>query len=385
MAEYSRLASGQVISTGGPTPVICPFVPNYIEISNATRLSGTNSGVSKAWWETDMGQGAAFLTTTTNATSDLSAFIDATGGANSTSGFTMGTGFQTIQAGISLQYGPTTLLGGSGGIAKTSPTVLTVTTTAAHGLVAGNWVVFQNLYETSSTGMQQIAGIPFEVLTSGSTTTFTIGWVGNSANLTAITAGGLNGKASFKQILYPVLYAPGVAFPWSISTSGNVTTIITTAPHNFQVGQEIAFRIPAVYGSIELNSLPDVLIPGSPKYYYVASVVSDVEFTVNNLPAYTAFTVANTAFTSFPGEQFAQVLAVGDVNSGGYPYTGGALYPSPTVYNGFSRTAVSTINGPAIQGAYINATFQGFIIGSAIAGSAEDVIFWRAYLHDVNF
>ena len=76
MAEYSRLASGQVKSTGGATAVILPFIPNYIEISNKTRRAGANTGVTRAWWETDMGQGAAFLTTTTTA--DLTSFIDAT-------------------------------------------------------------------------------------------------------------------------------------------------------------------------------------------------------------------------------------------------------------------------------------------------------------------
>lgn len=382
MSEYSRIAEGQIVSNGGQTAVRLPFLPDYIEISNKTRLSGTNSGVSRAWWEVDMGQGAAFLTTTTSATSDLTSFIDATGGAGSTTGNTAGTGFQTVQAGLSLQYGPNFLLGGSGGIAKTSSTVLTVTTTAAHGLVPGNWVIFNNLYQTSTTGMQTIAGIPFEVLTTGSTTTFTIGWVGNAANLTAITTGGLNGLAAFKKILYPVLYAPGIAFPWTITQSAGVVTVNTTAPHNFVVGQEIAFRIPSIYGGTELNSLPDVIIPGSPIYYYVASVPSAVSFTFNYSGPLSTFSVANPAFLSFPGLKFAQVLATGDVNTGGFPYTGSALYPSPTVFDGFGLTAVSTINGPGIAGAYFNNTWQGFIIGSGVSGTSADVLYWRAELSD---
>src|SRR5271165_412708 len=98
MAEYSRLASGQVVSAGGATTVILPFIPNYIEISNKTRLSGTNSGVSRAWWETDMGQGAAFIVTTSNSSQDQTSFIDALGGSGSTTGNTAGTGFSVIQA-----------------------------------------------------------------------------------------------------------------------------------------------------------------------------------------------------------------------------------------------------------------------------------------------
>jgi hypothetical protein len=72
------------------------------------------------------------------------------------------------------------------------------------------------------------------------------------------------------------------------------------------------------------------------------------------------------------------MVAVGDVNTGGLAISSGsALYPSPVV-NG-----VSTINGPAISGAFVNNTRQGFIIGAAIAGSLNNVLYYRAYLHDL--
>ena len=373
MAEYSRLASGSVLSTGGQTAVVLPFIPNFIEILNTTRITAATGGVTSAKWMTDMGQGAAVYSTTSVGPADGSNFISAATGG----------GFTTIQAGLSQQYGPTVFLGASGGITKAAAGV--VTTTAAHGLVTGNWVIFQNLYQTSTTGMQQIAGIPFMV-TVLSPTTFSIPWNTNQSNYTAIATGGLNANASFKQILYPVLYAPGDSFISAI-TLGATTTVTTTAPHNFLVGQEVAFRIPTPWGTTQLNSLPNLVIPGSPIYGYVQSVTSSTVFVVNiNSTAYTAFN-SNQTFLSFPGLRYPQVVAVGDVNTGGYPYTGAALYPSPTVFNGFTSSTtvgVSTINGPAIQGAYINATFQGFIIGATISGTAADQIYWRAYMHDLN-
>jgi hypothetical protein len=380
MAEYSRLASNSVASTGGQTLVVLPYTPSRIRITNSTAAINA-SGITKAWWNKAMGQGAAALTT--YGTGDQ--YIGTTSGTT-TSGLIALTGFTTVQAALALQYGPTFFLGASGGIAKTSATVLTVTTTANHGLVTGNWVTFQNLYQTTTTGMQQIAGIPFLVTQTGATT-FTISWVGNSSNLTAITSGGLNTNASFKQILYPVLYAPGVAVPWSITT-GTTTTVITTAPHNFFVGQEIAFRIPPAYGMIQLNSLPNNTIPGQPVYGYVTSVTNSTTFVCNiNSTSYTAFNV-NQPFASFYGQTFPQVLAVGDVNTGGYPYSGGALYPSPTVFNGYTASTTigaNTINGPGIQGAFFNATFQGFIIGSGISGSAGNQLYWEADLDDVAY
>ena len=359
-----------------------PFIANFIAIDNQTRLVA-GAGVTSAASMTDMGQGAAILSTFGTGAQ----FIGPTGSTGLTSaGLTAGTGFTTIQAGLALQYGPNFLLGASGSISKNSTAPL-ITTTAAHGLVVGNWVVFNNLYQTSTTGMQQIAGIPFLVATVPSTTTFTINWNTNQTNYTAIATGGLNTLAAFKQILYPVLYSPGVAFV-SALTLASTTTVTTTAPHNFVVGQEIGFRIPSVWGTTQLNTLPNLFTPGSPVYGYVTSVTSSTVFVCNiNSSAFTAFN-SNQPFLSFVGLKFPQVFAAGDVNTGGLPISAGSqLYPSPQVFNGFTASTtvgVNTINGPAIQGAFINATFQGFIIGAAISGTVGDVIYWRAYLHDLN-
>jgi len=386
MAEYSRLAKGHFTSTGNAQIVNLPFQPDRIEILNFTAMATpANHGVPKAWWDVSMGQGTA-LALINNATPVL------------TSGQVLTNGFSTFAAGQLLQYGPLVLLGttGGAGIAKTSGTVLTVTTAAAHGLQPGDWIVFQNLYETSSTGMQQICGIPFQVQSANFTTTvFQVAWLGNASNLTAIDTSA-TGACGFKKILYPTLYEPGVCYPYTITVTSGVGTVTCTAPHNFKVGQEIAFRIPSVYGAQNLNSLPNVLIPGSPNNYFVASVPSATQFTFANAPVLsTAFTV-NATFASFPGLNFAQCVAVGDVNTGGDLYAGGNLYPSPSIYTNLS--SASTINGPAIQGAYINNTSQGFVVGagnvkvgaasadtsSFLVGANNDVIYWAAYLDDYS-
>jgi len=326
-----------------------------------------------------MGQGAAVISTFGTGAQ----FIAPVGGTSS-GALVSGTGFSTIQAGLALQYGPVYQHTGSTdfSISKANPAV--VTTTTAHNLVSGNVVIFQNLSETSTTGMQQIAGIPF-VVTVLSATTFSIPFNTNQSNFTAFnSATSTNNLGSFKQVLYPALYAPNVGFISAI-TLGATTTVVTTAPANFVVGQEVAFRIPVVYGTYQLNSLPNLIIPGSPIYGYVTSVTNSTTYVVNiNSTAYTAFN-NNQPFANVPGLKFPQIVAVGDVNTGGLPISAGSqLYPPPTVFDGTGTTAVSTINGPAIQGAYINATWQGFIIGSGAAGTAGDVIYWRAYLNDLS-
>jgi len=391
MAEYSRIATGSVTSNGGQTLVILPFTPNFIEIFNRGRAVAQNGNttttfcITKAWWYTDMGQTAAGYTQTTTA-GDYTGWIAPTGGTSSSIPTVVsGTGFTTIQAALALQYGPVfNNTSNAFSISKANPAV--VTTSTAHNLTTGNWVIFQNLSQSATTGMQQIAGIPFMITVTGATT-FTIPWNTNQSNYTAFnTATSTGNVGSFKQILYPVLYAPGVSFISAITT-GTTTTVVTTAPHNFVQGQEIAFRIPQAYGTTQLNSLPNLVIPGSPIYGYVTSVTNSTTFVCNiNSTGYTAF-ATNQAFANYPGQTFPQVLAVGDVNTGGYLYNGGMLYPSPSVFNGYvSSTTVgaSTINGPAIQGAYYNATFQGFIIGTGISGTSTDVIDYRAILSDIN-
>jgi hypothetical protein len=380
MAEYSRFAKGHFTSSGNAQYINLPFQPTNVKMWNYSNYASAvaASKILFAEWDISMGQGFSII----EGYSSGSVWI----GDVVTSG-----GISSFSAGQLLQYGTFVPLGASGGagIAKTSGTVLTVTTAAAHGLQPGDWVVFQGLYETSTTGMQQIQGIPFQVESANFTSTvFQVAWLGNASNLTAIDTSA-TGTPGFKKILYPTLYEPGVAYPYTITVSAGVGTVTTTAPHNFKVGQEIAFRIPSLYGAQNLNSLPDATIPGSPVYYYVASVVSSTQFTFNAPVLSTAF-VVNATMAQVPGLSFAQVVAVGDVNTGGELYNGGNLYPSPRLYTGLAQA--DTINGPAILGSYVNNTAQGFIIGAGagtvitsgvLVGANTNTIYWEASIPDL--
>lgn len=393
MAEYSRIATGLITSNGGQQLVIIPFTPNYIEIFNSTRAVAQNGNttstfcITRASWYSDMGNGAAQITQTTT-TADYTGYIAPTGGTSSSiPTLVSGTGFSTIQAALALQFGPVYQHTGSTdfSISKANPAV--VTTTSNHGLTTGQWVTFSNLAQTSTTGMQQIAGIPF-MITVTAPTTFTIAWNTNQSNYTAFnTATSTNNVGSYKTILYPVLYSPNVAVI-SALTLGTSTTVVTTAPTNWVVGQEVKFSIPPAFGTTQLNSLPNNVIPGQPIYGYVTSVTNSTTFVVNiNSTGYTAFT-NNPTFASYPGLKYPLVAAVGDVNTGGLQISANsALYPSPQVFNGYvSSTTVgtNTINGPAILGAFVTATFQGFLIGTGISGTNGDSIYYRAILSDLN-
>ena len=364
MTEYSRMMKGSFTSTGNARVVYLPFRPNVIEMINqSSYTTPANNGVPEAFWDSSMGEGTGVIKAF-NATPVLTTDVMTTGG------------FSTFFAGTDFQYGAQT---GIVSISKAAAGV--VTTTTNHGYTSGDIVIFQGLYQSAATGMPQICMMPFVITVTG-LTTFTIPWNTNQSNYTALAASPTG--AFVKKVLNPFLYAPGVAMIAAIAT-GVTTVVTTTAPHNFVVGQEVGFRIPSLWGTTQLNSLPNNTIPGSPMYGFVTIVNSATQVTVNiDSSAYTAFN-SNQTVASVPGLSFPQVFAVGDVNTGGFVYSGGVYYPSPTV-NG-----IATINGPAISGSFVNNSRQGFVIGAGagatltstvLVGANGNVIRWRAYLTD---
>lgn len=375
MAEYSRLAKGRFVSTGFAKYVYLPFQPDWVEFINYTAAaSGADNGVPHAYWDANMGQGVAVIERFQAANQLTTDTVDSNG-------------ISTFSAGQLLQFGARQQVVAS---TKADPTSFEVT---AHGYQTGDVVVFQGLYSTQYTaGMPQMDGIPFTI-TRTDANNFTVPWNSNQSNYTALAASPAG--AYVKKVLYPDLYFPGVTFISGI-TVGSTTTIDTTAAHNMVVGQEVAFRIPSEWGTTQLNSQPNVLIPGSPVYGYVIAVTDYNTVVVNiNSTGYTAYN-SNQPVASVSGLSFPQMVAVGDVNSGGVQVSSGsALYPPPYSFPSGSTSAsfVNTINGPAVMGAFVNNTRQGFVIGGGVSqgdssailvGAAEDVIYWRAYLHDYS-
>lgn len=387
MTEYSRMVHGRYTVTGGvlntsaPAAKIInlPFQPDAVELYNYTQAATpAQGGVPFAYWDSNMGQGQAIINAF-NATPVLTS-------DNITSG-----GISTFAAGQLLQYGPTQQVVSS---TKADPASFEVT---GHGYTTGDVVIFQGLYSTQFTaGMPQMDGIPFTITVTDANN-FTVPWNSNQSNYTALAAS--PSGALVKKVLYPYLYFPGVSYI-SAMTLSTTTTVHTTAAHNFVVGQEVAFRIPSItgvtpaaWGPTQLNSLPNTLTPGSPVYGYVISVTDYNTVVVNiDSSAYTAFN-SNIPVANVPGLNYPQIVAVGDVNTGGVEITANSqLYPPPYSVP-IGTTRVNTINGPAIKGAYVNNTSQGFVIGAGagvtlttafLGGAAEDVIIWRAFLHDMN-
>lgn len=368
MAEYSRIARGTFVSAGASKVINLPFIPQIIRMTNYTAAATpADHGIPYANWDAGMGQGFGIVSLFNATPALITDSVDLNG-------------FSTFNAALSLQFGAQIQISG---ITKASPAV--VTTASAHGYTTGDVVVFQGMAQSTTTGMQQIATVPFQITVTGSTT-FTIPWNTNQSNYTALS--GSPTGAFVKKVTNPFLYLPEASVITAITT-GTTTTVTTTVAHNFVTGQEVAFRIPSTWGTTQLNSLPNETIPGSPIYGIVQSVSSNTAFVVNIVSSsYTAFD-SNQTVIATSGRSFPQVVAVGDLNTGGPVFSGGPLYPSPSFPT--STGGVPIINGPAISGAFVNNTRQGFVIGAGTAagdssavlvGASSDVIYWEASLVD---
>lgn len=387
MTEYSRMAKGNYTVASGTLGVSAPpakfislpFQPDYVELINYTQaLTPAQHGIPFAFWDASVNvtvSGTVYNPTIVqifNATPVL------------TTDSVLTNGISVFAAGQMLQYGPAKQIVASTGGATTTSFQVT-----GHGYSVGDTVLFEGLYQSSTTGMPQMAGAQFTIVTITDANNFVVNWAGNGSNYTNLSASPTG--STVKKVLYPFLYPPQDNVIAAI-TLGTTTTVTTTQYHNFEVGQEIAFRIPNSWGTVELNSLPNLLTPGAPAYAYVVSVTDNWTFVCNiNSSSYTAFN-ANQTVSGTVGRTFPQVLAVGDVNTGGQSITStSALYPPPSFPTSTNR--VNTINGPAIKGAFVNNTRQGFIIGAGasrtdtaswVGGSSGDVIEWRAYSHDMS-
>jgi hypothetical protein len=374
MAEYSRLARGSFTTAASPVPQVVnlPFIPQRITLRNATAYTAPSQyAVTFAEWDVIAPQGTAVIEYIESAGAPWIPAVDSVGPG----------GISTFSAGQLLQLGPQLQ------IASTTLASNTITTASAHGLSTGNVVILEGMFQSPTTGSPQVSLMPF-VITVTSTTAFTINWNMNQSNYTALSAS--PSGAYVRQVLYPYIYEPGVSFISAINLSGPNVVVTTTANHNLVVGQQIGFRIPRAFGSTQLNELPNSSTPGSPVYYYVTALNSNTQFTCSALSSGVTAYNSNLTVAQMVGQSLPQVVAVGDVNSGGTPYSGGALYPSPSfpTYSGGSPT----INGPAISGAFVNNTSQGFIVGTGVGNiqpsaallTPSSIYIWEAVLYDLS-
>jgi hypothetical protein len=355
MAEYSKIARGTV-TTQASTPLVInlPFQPTLVKIQMNSSLANPNNGyIAEAYWDASMPQNTAIdklfsITGTSPSTNYLTTSYQATNGIS------------TFSRGLSASFGPQKQVVSS---TKGDPTTFVVTN---HGFATYDYVLFEGLYNTGgATGMPQMCGIPF-VVTVVDANTFTVPWVSLGSNYTNLTSS--PSGAYVKKILNPDLYFPGALFIHNLFADGNQLQVQTTTPHNLVVGSVVSFRIPRQWGSIQLNYNQD--IPGATLYGTVTYVYNNAVVKININPSNINTFVTNVPVSQVPGLSFPQMITAGDINT-----SGGQQLRLGTI---------PTINGPSINGAFVNNTSQGFIVNPTLFNSAQQNLSWEAYYFDLT-
>lgn len=113
-------------------------------------------------------------------------------------------------------------------------------------------------------------------------------------------------------------YAPS-RFVISAVTLGSFTTITTSIAHNYVIGQQVRLLIPASFGCYQLN--------GSSGYVIDIPSTTQVTLDINSLRNVNAY-IASSATT------VAQILAIGDINTGIISTTGASI-PSTNIPGSF--------------------------------------------------
>lgn len=358
MAEYSKIARGSFTFTGSATNphiVYLPFVPQQVEVWDYTVWGNPTQALNfYTYWNSSLGQGAG-----------INNIWESTGTSPSTPYMT--SALQTTGCISTFSNGPGIVYGSQLPVSQITKASSAVVTVSNHGYLNNDVVVFEGLYQTKPNGMPQICGIPFSI-SSVTTDTFTINWNTNQSNYTMLSGSPVPG-AFVKKIINPENYYPGINFISSISLNAYVTTFSLTRISDYVVGQSIAFRIPLVWGTIQLNSGENPSSPGSTVYGTVTSVSQNTIVVNINSASFTPFN-SNVPVSAVPGLSFPQTVAVGDFNNG-------------TTYTG-------VLGSPTISGAFVNNTSAGFIIGpNSVLNTANvsDTILWQAtyfdYVQDV--
>ncbi len=349
MAEYSKMARGNYTSQSNiPQIIHLPFMPQEVIVRDITAYTTPTAGPTiEAYWDYSYAQNSALLTYFASGTGTSPSTI-----LLSTRLVTSG-GIQTFSSSLSGSLGPQQQVVSSsyGG----GNTTFTVTN---HGYAVGDVVIFEGLKQSSTTGLAQMAGMQFSII-SVSTNTLTVGWNTSGSNFTQLS--GSPSGSYVRKVLNPFNYSPGSYFIAGIA-QGIQTTIDTTTLTGLYVGSKVTFRIPSEYGITQLNGLTGTVT-------YIVPGVTYSQFVVNiDSSSFTPFT-SNIPISQVNGLSFPQVVAVGDQNSGG----------SIPVVNG-----IPTVNGPAIDGAFVNNTSQGFVIGLQTINFNPHSISWEAYYYDDN-
>lgn len=231
MLPYQFIAGGSFTSTVNSYSVQVSDRPDLIWVRNRTAWGDDAAETSvESWWR----YGMAF---------DAAQTIDqaVTSGIMSTEAVTSG-GFRVYNTSQPPTFAALPTSGTD--INRASPAVVTMADTGA--IAVGDVVRLSD-----TTGMLQVSGLDFSVLSVTNDTSISIN-LDSSGFAADATAGNV-------RLVIPNRMYPGYRYIVPLGGSVGITqatqaVVSCSVAHNFTVGEKVSFRIPAEFGMIELNN-----------------------------------------------------------------------------------------------------------------------------------
>lgn len=326
---FTIVNQGSFTSTGVGVKINVPSSVDYFKVQNLTQLAtqqATGRGVMFEWYGNGLvAADNAIEWKKTNSTDALNMVLATSGG------------FTYVQTSPVVEAQAANAITA---ITAASPAVVTQTNTYSEGDIV-------RIYNT--TGMLQIAGMPFQISSvSGSGYTL-IGL--RAAGFAAPATAGNTRRISKNAAVDPeILYITEI----TKATSAVVRTSVDPTAY-YVVGMKIRFSVPSSFGMTEINGLTGTITALSSANYTMTVDIDSTAFT----------TFAFPASTSSPTAPLFATLAPAGAKTSYDPNTG--------VQTGYNFTLQPFHTGQFTPYMYLAAGAQ------SPAGSSGDVIVWQAY------
>lgn len=328
MSTNTTILQGRYTSTGSSILIPLRSGVDWFELYNITAMVAQNDvTVVRGYWQFGMPVDSGILTTFYSGTPDSNVDVYSTTGGFTyidTSASVAGTVNATITA-ISTASAPV------------------VTNTGTNGLVAGNIVRLTNVAggATGFNGIDWLVGSA-----SLSSTTFQL------YTAPQLSVAGTTG--SYQRINFDPIFYPRHRIITSIINAGGVTTVTTSVPHGYQVGQQIRLNVTSsLYGAwVAANNLITTVTAVDAAPAFSGSISFEISDDLSALGTLTFPKAATVPFTP------AQVVPVGE----------------NTAYA--EAQSVNILSDATINEAEIGMLIRG---GATYPGGVEsDVIYWKA-------
>lgn len=334
---FTIITGGSFTSTGAGVKIPLPSSADYFKTLNITQMPlapATAVVISGEWFGSKFGSGATAANDgirwkKTNSTNAIN--IDTFATSTASNGFTYVNSEPVVEAQAANAITA---------ITAASPAVVTQTNTYSNGDI---------LYLYNTTGMLQIAGMPFQI-SSVSGSGYTLTGLRAAGFAAAATAGFTRRVSKFNAVEPEFLYITEI----TQATQAVVRTSVDPTDH-YVVGMKIHFSIPASFGMTQMNGLTGKIVAVSSTNY---TVTVDIDST-----AFTAF--AFSASTSSPTAQLFATYAPAGASTQFDPVT--------LVQTGYDFQKQPFRTGQFVPYMFLSGGAQ------SPAGAANDVINWMAY------